>query len=119
MKPEEIQQIVSAQRAYFASGKTLPVDRRIAALNQLKDAIVRHEDEIEQALHADLGKSRMESYMCEIGMVYSELTYMTRHVRQYAREQRVRTPLAQSVSRSYVKPSPYGITLIMLSLIHI
>ena len=113
MKPEEIQQIVSAQRAYFASGKTLPVDRRIAALNQLKDAIVRHEDEIEQALHADLGKSRMESYMCEIGMVYSELTYMTRHVRQYAREQRVRTPLAQSVSRSYVKPSPYGITLIM------
>lgn len=113
MKPEEIQQIVSAQRAYFASGKTLPVDRRIAALNQLKDAIVRHEDEIEQALHADLGKSRMESYMCEIGMVCSELTYMTKHVRQYARERRVRTPLAQYVSRSYVKPSPYGVTLIM------
>ncbi len=51
--------------------------------------------------------------MCEIGMVCSELTYMTKHVRQYARERRVRTPLAQYVSRSYVKPSPYGVTLIM------
>ena len=104
---------MSAQRAYFASGKTLPVDSRIAALDRLKAAIVRHEAEIEQALRADLGKSRMESYMCEIGMVCSELTYMTKHVRQYARERRVRTPLAQYVSRSYVKPSPYGVTLIM------
>lgn len=113
MKPEEIEKIVSAQRAYFTSGKTLPVERRIAALNRLKDAMIRHEAEIEQALYADLGKSRMESYMCEIGMVYSELTYMSRHVRQYARERRVRTPLVQYASRSYIKPSPYGVALIM------
>lgn len=65
------------------------------------------------ALQADLGKSASESYMCEVGIVLSEISYMLKHVRSYAREKRVRTPLAQYVSRSYVKPSPYGVVLIM------
>ena len=65
------------------------------------------------ALQADLGKSTAESYMCEVGIVLSEISFMLKHVRSYARENRVRTPLAQYVSRSYVKPSPYGVVLIM------
>lgn len=65
------------------------------------------------ALQADLGKSAAESYMCEVGIVLSEISHMLKHVRSYAKEKRVRTPLAQYVSRSYVKPSPYGVVLIM------
>lgn len=65
------------------------------------------------ALQADLGKSAAESYMCEVGIVLSEISYMLKHVRAYAKEKRVRTPLAQYVSRSYVKPSPHGVVLIM------
>ena len=65
------------------------------------------------ALQADLGKSAAESYMCEVGIVLSEISFMLKHVRSYAKEKRVRTPLAQYVSRSYVKPSPYGVVLIM------
>ena len=51
--------------------------------------------------------------MCETGLVLSELTYMIRHVRRFAKEKRVPTPLAQFHSRSFKKPSPYGVTLIM------
>ncbi len=51
--------------------------------------------------------------MCETGLVLSEISYMLRHVRSYAREKRVRTPLAQFHSRSFKKPSPYGVVLIM------
>ena len=51
--------------------------------------------------------------MCETGMVLEELSYMLKHTPKFAREQRVRTPLAQFHSRSYKKPSPYGVTLIM------
>ena len=51
--------------------------------------------------------------MCETGLVLSELHYMIRHTRSFARERRVHTPLAQFASRSYQKPSPYGNTLIM------
>lgn len=51
--------------------------------------------------------------MCEIGLVKSEITYMLRHVKRFAKERRVRTPLAQYISRSFEKPSPYGCVLIM------
>lgn len=104
---------MSQQKTYFASGTTLPVEFRISALRRLRDAICRREAEIMDALQADLGKSAAESYMCEVGIVLSEISHMLKHVRSYAKEKRVRTPLAQYVSRSYVKPSPYGVVLIM------
>lgn len=113
MKSEQIHSIVSAQKAYFTSGITLPVDNRIAALKRLEAAIRAHEKDIERALYADLGKSRAEGYMCETGMVYSELTYIISHVCAFAKEKRVRTPFAQYVSRSYTKPTPRGVTLII------
>lgn len=113
MKSEQIHSIVSAQKAYFTSGITLSVDNRIAALKRLEAAIRAHEKDIERALYADLGKSRAEGYMCETGMVYSELTYIISHVRAFAKEKRVRTPFAQYVSRSYTKPTPRGVTLII------
>ena len=113
MNPEEIRDIVARQKTYFSSGITLPVEFRISALRRLQDAIRRRESELMDALQADLGKSASESYMCEVGIVLSEISFMLKHVRSYARENRVRTPLAQYVSRSYVKPSPYGVVLIM------
>ena len=51
--------------------------------------------------------------MCETGLVLDEISYMLKHIRRFAREKRVRTPLAQFHSRSSKKPSPYGVTLIM------
>lgn len=113
MNEQEIKKILKKQRAYFASGATLNVEHRIQALKRLRTAILRHEEDIHHALRQDLGKSSFESYMCETGMVLSELSYMIRHTRAFARERRVRTPLAQFHSRSFQKPSPYGTVLIM------
>ena len=113
MTEQEIKDLVTRQRSYFQSGATLPVSARLAALRRLYDAISSHEKEIRRALQKDLGKSGFESYMCETGMVLEEISYMLKHTRKFAREQRVHTPLAQFCSRSYKKPSPYGVTLIM------
>ena len=113
MTEAEITELVSTQRNYFKTGETLSVAYRIAALKKLKDTISNHENEILAALKADLGKSGFEGYMCEVGLALSEISYMIKHTRSFAAEKRVRTPLAQYVSRSYVKPSPYGSVLIM------
>lgn len=113
MNEQEIRTIVEKQRRYFLSGATLDVEGRIHALTKLKACVERHEAEIGAALKKDLGKSGMESYMCETGMVLSELTYMLAHVRSYAKEKRIKTPLAQFCARSYVKPSPRGVVLVM------
>ena len=113
MNKEQIDSIVSRQRAFFATGVTLDVNYRISALKKLRDLLLENETAIADALRADLGKSPEESYMSETGMVLSEINYMLQHIRRFSREQTVPTPLAQFVSRSYKKPSPYGVTLIM------
>lgn len=109
----EANALLQRQREFFATGATLPVEYRIGALKKLRDAVDQFAPALYDALQEDLGKSPSESYMCELGLVKSELSFLLRHVRSYARERRVRTPLAQYVSRSFVKPSPYGSVLIM------
>ena len=113
MQSHEIHQIVEKQRAYFHTGATLDVKGRIEVLKRLKETILEMEDEILDALHSDLGKSRQEAYMCEIGMALDEIHHMVKYVAKYARERRARTPLAQFIAKSVVKPMPYGNVLIM------
>ena len=113
MNEQEIKRIVTKQRSYFQTGATLPISARIAALRKLYAAVSANESAIHDALKKDLGKSAFESYMCETGLVLEEITYMLKHVTRFASEKSVRTPLAQFHSRSYQKPSPYGVVLIM------
>ncbi|MBQ3216159.1 MAG: aldehyde dehydrogenase [Oscillospiraceae bacterium] len=110
---QDIISVIESQRRYFATGHTLPVQPRIDALKKLRQALIENEAAIAEALRQDLGKTAEESYMCETGMVISELSYLISHVRRWAKEKRVATPLAQFHSRSYKKPTPYGVTLIM------
>lgn len=113
MTEQEIKDLVTRQRKYFQTGATLPVSVRIDALKRLYGVISGCEKEIHTALKRDLGKSGFESYMCETGLVLEEISYMLKHIHRFAREKNVRTPLAQFHSRSFKKPSPYGVTLIM------
>lgn len=113
MTEQEIRQILEKQHRLFREGATLPVSFRLSQLQKLKDGIRRYEEKLDRALEADLGKSRMESYMCEIGLTLSELTWMQKHLRSLVREKRVATPLAQFAARSFRSPSPYGTVLIM------
>ena len=113
MTEQEIRTILSRQREYFATGATLSREFRAEQLGKLKAFLQRHESELNDALRQDLGKNRMESYMCEIGLTLSELTWMQKHLRGLMREKRVPTPLSQFAARSFRSPSPYGTVLIM------
>ena len=108
-----LEALLNKQRAYFRSGATLPVKFRIAMLKKLRQEIDHREAEISAALQADLGKSTYEGFMCEIGLVRSEISFMCKHIGRYAREKKVATPLTQFAARSYFKPCPYGNVLIM------
>lgn len=113
MTGDRISSIVRAQRVYFNSHATLPVEARADALRRLRQALIDNEGRIAAALKADLGKSPTESYMCEVGMTLSEIGWFLKHLRTLTRESSVPTPLAQFAARSYQKPSPYGVVLIM------
>ena len=106
-------EIVEAQRTYYMEGKTRALSARIDALNRLEQSILTYEQELYQALRSDLGKSRAESYMCEVGLTLSELRYVRRHVKSWSRNRRVHTPLAQFHAASFTVQEPYGVVLIM------
>ena len=113
MTEQEIKDILQQQNHFFSSGKTIPAEFRLKQLESLKEAMIRHETDLAAALKEDLGKSRMESYMCEIGLTLSELTWMQKHLRSLMRSKRVSTPAAQFAAKSFCSPSPYGTVLIM------
>lgn len=113
MNPAEIEQVLESQRRYFNAGGTLSVAFRKAQLKKLYQAIQNHREEILAALFADLGKSDYEAFMCEVGLALTEISYMIKQVKSFAKERVVKTPLAQFASKSYVKPVPYGNVLIM------
>ena len=108
-----IDRILESQRTFFRSGATLPLPFRQSALGRLYAAVEKYEDEIAAALTADLGKSAFEGFMCETGLVKTEISYMRKHLRSLARARTVHTPLAQFASRSFTLPSPRGNVLIM------
>ncbi len=105
--------ILEKQRTYFKTGSTLDIKERIKKLKKLYQIIDKYEEEISAALKTDLGKCQFESYMSEIGLVKSEITYFIKHGRSFAKKRRVHTPLSQFYSKSYVLPSPFGNTLII------
>lgn len=113
MDSSKIKNVVNQQRKFFQTGATLPVEFRIEALKKLKANILANEKEIAAAIKADLGKSETEAFMCEIGLVITEISYMLKHVRKFAKDKTVSTPLSNFPAHSFVKSSPYGNVLIM------
>ena len=79
--------------AVFESGKLLDVEYRIQNLKALYAWIQEQESEIEKALFADLAKSNHEAFMTEIGIALSEISYVKKHLKKWARQQPVKTPL--------------------------
>lgn len=113
MTDDNVRNLIKKQRKFFESGTTQNVEFRLAALRRLKNFIHKYENDLNEALKEDLNKCGFESYMCETGLLLSEITYMEKHIRKFAKEKRVLTPLSQFHSVSYKKPSPYGVVLVM------
>ena len=108
-----IDEVINKQREFFNTGKTKDVKFRLKHLKKLKNSIIANEGEIKKALKEDLNKSESESYMTEIGMTLSELSYDIRHVSGWSKNKRVGTPLAHFPARSFISKEPYGIALIL------
>ncbi|MBE6648308.1 MAG: aldehyde dehydrogenase [Ruminococcaceae bacterium] len=113
MTSTEIEKLVEKQREYYRSGATIPVSFRVEQLKKLYNAVKKYESEINEGLYKDLGKSSFEGFMCEVGLVLSEISFLLKNIKKFAKRKRVHTPLAQFASRSFIQPIPYGNTLIM------
>lgn len=109
----QIAKIVNSQREYFATGQTLNISYRIAALKSLKAAIKKFEKPLAAALWQDLHKSYEEAYLTELSIVLGEIDNHIRHLKQWAAPKHHSTPLKMFPSRSKVISEPLGLALII------
>lgn len=109
----ELQEVLKKQREFFSEGVTKDLAFRKRALLALRRALNKYEEEIYEALESDLGKSPFETYETELGMVYSEISYMLKNMKCLARPKHFLTPLANFPGKSALYSEPYGVVLIM------
>lgn len=109
----KILETYNKQKEFFKKGKTLDIEYRLDALRKLKKVIKDNEEEILEALRKDLGKSDFEGYTTEVSLVYEEINIALKKLKSWAKNKRVKSPLALFPAKSYIKYEPYGTVLII------
>ena len=108
-----IPDIVASQRTYFRSHATLDVEHRLEMLRKLRNAIVKHEQSLTDALYLDLHKSYEEAYLTEISIVLGEIDNFLKHLKRWAAPSKRSTPLKLKPSKSTIITEPLGVSLII------
>ncbi len=113
MDTKKIVSKIENQRKFLAKEPVISVQKRKEALKNLYKNIKEMTPQICEALKSDLNKCETESYMTEIGLVLSEISYMLRHMRKLTKKKRVYSPLSNFPAKSYRVASAYGVVLII------
>lgn len=109
-----IHKIVISQKNFFSTGKTLDIKYRMAQLKALKRAVISHEDKIVRALNEDLGRHKVEGYICDVGIVIAEINEAIHHLRKWSRtEFHFSGIICFPGLFTRVYKMPYGVSLIM------
>ena len=113
MSTDSLVEQLQFMQDYYNGGITRPYNFRRQQLQKLKSAILKHEKELHEALHADLKKSAEESWVTETGFVISEINSALKNLRYWMRPEKVKTTLVNFPSSSYVMKEPLGVVLII------
>ena len=105
--------VVARARRAFDSGRTKPYAWREAQLRALRSLVVDHEDEIARALESDLGKSAVESWLTETGLVVSEIDHTLKNLRRWLAPRRVPVPLRVLPGTAQIVREPLGVVLVI------
>jgi aldehyde dehydrogenase (NAD+) len=108
-----IRTIVEGQRKFAAAGQAKDINFRKQQLQKLKTIIKQNEQILCQAIYADIKKSKFETYLTELAMIYHEIDKSIKHVNKWAKPKAVRTGLVNQPGKSFILPEPYGTTLII------
>ena len=101
--------LLRRQKEFFSKGETLSYRYRMEQLQKLKSTVLAYERELETALAADLGKSRLESYSTEIGFVLSGITHAMKHLKKWMKPVKVRSPPSAQYTYSSANVSPISL----------
>ncbi|MBL4848641.1 MAG: aldehyde dehydrogenase family protein [Planctomycetes bacterium] len=100
-------------RAAFERGKTRPLAFRRQQLEALRRLITENEERFFEALAKDLGKPTVEAYASELAFILEDISYTLKHLKEWARPEKVKTPLVHAIGRSEILREPLGVVLVI------
>ncbi|XP_020588551.1 aldehyde dehydrogenase family 3 member H1-like isoform X2 [Phalaenopsis equestris] len=110
---ERAGELVKSLRESFSSGKTRSYAWRISQLKGIIRMIDEKEDEILNALHADLSKPRLESFVHEISIAKSSCTLAVKELQHWMKPEKVSSMLTTFPSSAEIVPEPLGVVLVI------
>jgi aldehyde dehydrogenase (NAD+) len=113
MNPDVMQQKLQRLRAFYESGATRSLAFRKQQLQLLKNAILKYEQSLYDALHSDLKRSPEESWVTELGVAMAEINVALRRLRSWMKREKAGTNLVNLPSSSYIIREPLGVVLII------
>lgn len=113
MNTDAINALFRAQKSHFQTGATLSYDSRLKKLKTLKRYLDQNQQELNDALASDLGKSEFESYTTEVGIVLADLSLTLKKLKKWMKPKRVGTPLVVQPATSHIRYHPLGVNLII------
>ncbi|MFO0335659.1 MAG: aldehyde dehydrogenase family protein [Pseudomonadota bacterium] len=105
--------LVAAVRAAYDSGRTRPREWRERQLAGIERLMTEREAEFLAALHEDLAKPAVEAWSGETSNAAGDAAYARRRVARWMRDRRVPTPLVGQPGRSWLRPEPLGVVLVI------
>jgi aldehyde dehydrogenase (NAD+) len=111
--PEELADLVTSMRSVHATGRTRPLEWRLAQLDGLERMMVEREDDIIAALIADLGRPPVDAWIGDVMPQLGEIRYARKHLKKWMRPQRKRLSLKHQPARGWVQYEPLGVVLII------
>jgi aldehyde dehydrogenase (NAD+) len=105
--------VVASLRQTFEDGLTRSLEWRREELRAFQRMLHEGGDELLDAMHADLGKPRVEARLTDVSFVDAEIDVMLRHLGRWARPERVAVPAVQQPGRASVVREPLGVALVI------
>lgn len=98
---------------YFNTNTTREINWRRQQLKQIKKLVQENEAQFIAALHSDLSKPMVESWMTETSYVIKDVEHFLKKLNRWSKKKRVKTPVIIQPGRSYIQPEPQGTILII------
>ena len=95
------------------TGITKDYKFRVLQLRQLKLGLKQMEQELNQAVAADLGKGSFVNWMLDIRIVEREIEHALKHLKSWMKDECVDTALMIGPGKSYIQKEPLGIVAVL------
>ncbi|OIV97944.1 hypothetical protein TanjilG_12701 [Lupinus angustifolius] len=110
---EEASLLVKDLRESFGSGRTRSYEWRVSQVKALQKMVVDNEQEIMDAIRADLARPPFETVVYEIGILKNSCEVALKELKQWMKPEKVKTPIATFPSSAEIVPEPLGVALII------